>query len=124
MKIRIQGSSIRFRLKQFEVQDFKEKGIVQERIAFGDATEDQLHFILRATDEQNLSIEQHGTTIQLNVPKELKEDWTNTDRVGFEERLITTKGKQITVLVEKDFKCLDRSDEEEVGSYPNPMKQF
>jgi len=121
MKIRIQGNSIRFRLKQFEVETFAEKGIVKEIIAFGDEEKDQLQFIVRKSDR--FSIEQNSTTIELAVPENIVNNWTQTELVGFEEKLITSKGKEINILVEKDFKCLTRSDEEEIGSYPNPMKQ-
>ena len=123
MKIRIQGNSIRFRLKQFEVEAFRKNGIVEEAIAFGDEAQEQILFILKLEQEQRFSIEQNGTNIQVNVPRVIADDWTSTELVGFEEKILTTKGKEIFVLVEKDFKCLDRSDEEEAGSYPNPMKQ-
>lgn len=121
MKIRIQGNSIRFRLKQFEVEAFEKKGIVKEIIAFGGEEKDQLQFVLLKGAQ--FSIEQNSSIIQLNIPENIINNWVHTDLVGFKEKLITSKGKEIYILVEKDFKCLTRSDEEEAGSYPNPMKQ-
>lgn len=122
MKIRIQGNSIRFRLKQFEVETLVDKKIVKEVICFGEVEKDQLQFILQVANG-DFSLEQHSTIIQLNIPENKAEEWTQTDLVGFEQNIRTAKGKEINILVEKDFKCLTRSDEEEVGSYPNPMKQ-
>jgi len=122
MKIRIQGNSIRFRLKQFEVEAFKEKGTVKEIIAFGDEEQDRLQFILQTGEEEKFSLEQDRMMIRLNLPKRIADEWTNTEMVGFEEKLRTSKGKEIRLLVEKDFQCLDRTEEEEAGSYPNPMK--
>jgi hypothetical protein len=121
MKIRIQGNSIRFRLKQFEVQALSEKKSVKEVISFGDEEKDQLQFVLQVVEDK-FSLDQNITIVQLNVPEKVNE-WTQTELVGFEQKIITTKGKEINILVEKDFKCLTRSDEEEAGSYPNPMKQ-
>ena len=121
MKIRIQGNSIRFRLKQFEVEAFEKNGIVKEIIAFGGEEKDQLQFVLLKGAQ--FSIEQNSSIIQLNIPEIISNKWVHTDLVGFKEKLITSKGKEIYILVEKDFKCLTRSDEEEAGSYPNPMKQ-
>jgi hypothetical protein len=122
MKIRIQGNSIRFRLKQFEVETLVDKKIVKEVICFGEVEKDQLQFILQVANG-DFSLEQHSTIIQLNIPENKAEEWTQTDLVGFEQNIRTAKGKEINILVEKDFKCLTRSDEEEAGSYPNPMKQ-
>jgi hypothetical protein len=122
MKIRIQGNSIRFRLKQFEVQALSEKKSVKEVISFGDEEKDQLQFVLQVVEDK-FSLDQNITIVQLNVPEKVVNEWTQTELVGFEQKIITTKGKEINILVEKDFKCLTRSDEEEAGSYPNPMKQ-
>jgi hypothetical protein len=122
MKIRIQGNSIRFRLKQFEVEALAENKIVREVISFGDEERNQLHFVLQVAKDE-FSIEQNSTVIQLNIPERIANGWTQTDLVGFEQKVRTAKGKEINILVEKDFKCLTRSDEDEVGSYPNPMKQ-
>jgi hypothetical protein len=123
MKIRIQGNSIRFRLKQFEVEAFKEKRIIKEVLSFGTEEQNQLQFILCSGNTSEFTLEQNSTIIQLNVPENIANEWTNTNLVGFEEKIRTAKGKEINILVEKDFKCLDRSDEDEAGSYPNPLKQ-
>jgi hypothetical protein len=122
MKIRIQGNSLRFRLKQYEVESFKEKNTIQETIRFGSDAKDQLQFILCLGEGSQFSLEQNGTLIQLNIPEAIARDWTLTNMVGFEETITTTKGEEIRILVEKDFKCLDGSEEENIGSYPNPMK--
>jgi hypothetical protein len=122
MKIRIQGNSIRFRLKQFEVETLVDKKIVKEVICFGEVEKDQLQFILQVANG-DFSLEQHSTIIQLNIPENIAAEWASTELVGFEQNIRTAKGKEINILVEKDFKCLTRSDEEEVDSYPNPMKQ-
>lgn len=123
MKIRIQGNSIRYRLKQFEVEAFAEKGLVTEIVSFGEEEENQLRFILCTDSNSTFSLKQRAATIELSIPKIIAARWANSDSVGFEEKVRTDKGKEINILVEKDFKCLTRSDEEEVGSYPNPMKQ-
>jgi hypothetical protein len=122
MKIRIQGNSLRFRLKQFEVEALAEKKIVKEVISFGEEEKYQLQFVLQIVNEE-FSLEQNATIIQLNIPENIAAEWASTELVGFEQNIRTAKGKEINILVEKDFKCLTRSDEEEVGSYPNPMKQ-
>lgn len=122
MKIRIQGNSIRFRLKQFEVEALSENKMVKEVVSFGEEEKNQLQLVLQVVND-DFSLEQNFTIIQLNIPENKLEEWTKTDLVGFEQDVRTVKGKEINILVEKDFKYLNRSDEVEAGSYPSPMKQ-
>jgi hypothetical protein len=123
MKIRIQANNIRFRLRQFEVEALGTTGMVKEVISFGNEEHEQLQFVLYRTNASSFSLEQNVSVIQLNIPENTAHEWTTTDLVGFEEKIRTVKGKEINILVEKDFKCLSRTDEDEAGSYPNPMKQ-
>ena len=120
MKIRIAGSSIRFRLKQPEVKMFSQQQSITEIIEFGMSRPDQLRFVLKAANADQLSIAFDEHTITLNVPQQLINEWTTTDLVGFEETVKAKDGKTIKVLVEKDFACLDKGSEENKGTYPNP----
>ncbi len=121
MKIRIKGNSIRYRLKQPEVALFKKTGLVEETIAFGTQPNDQLHFRLELFSEPQLSIRYNEGMVTIYVPKALAQHWTETELVGFEGDLDSGKGRNIFVLVEKDFACLDGTEEENEGTYPNPL---
>ena len=120
MKVRISGNSIRFRLKQSEVQTFGEQGILSEITEFGTAVEDTLTFTLSVSSSHTFRISNIDNTIVIEVPQMLAKKWTQTGLVGFEEHINTGKGKTIKILVEKDFKCLDGSDKENEDSFPNP----
>ena len=120
MKIRIQGNSIRFRLKQTEVKNFREEGEIKEEMSFGILPADKLSFVLKARNSGSFKITLESNVIMLQVPSVMCAKWTNTDLVGFEEEVTTGKGDTIRVLVEKDFKCLDGSDVENEDAYPNP----
>ncbi|MCC9167713.1 DUF7009 family protein [Pontibacter harenae] len=120
MKIRILGNSIRFRLREPEVQQFQRSGNVTETTTFGPEPTDQIKFVLEQSVETELAINYNlGTTI-IKVPKHLAEEWVGTNLVGFEGTVVTGKGQRIELLVEKDFVCLDRPDEENEGAYPHP----
>ena len=125
MKIRISNNSIRFRLKQKDVNEFSKEGKVAEVLAFGLTSEEQLHFTLAVTTEAAFSIQFQApatdiTSITLYVPEAVAREWTTTDLVGFEETIDTGKGTTIKILVEKDFACIDRGEKENEGTYPNP----
>lgn len=120
MKVRISGNSIRFRLKQTEVRRFKEEGKIKEAVRFGVDTADQLSFVLQTTPLDNFQLSFQSNAIIVQVPQSTSDEWTSTELVGFEEKIDTGKGESITVLVEKDFKCLDRTDMDDEDAYPNP----
>jgi hypothetical protein len=120
MKVRIQGNSLRFRLKQSELHLFREQGEVKEVTTFGPAVSNQLSFILQQTSSGNFSITYQSNTIILAVPQHICTKWTDTELVGFEESIQTGGGESIKILVEKDFKCLDRPDIVDEDAFPNP----
>jgi len=56
------------------------------------------------------------------VPAGWVKDWTNSNRVGFESSMKTEKGSSIYLMLEKDFKCLDQTVEDQYDQYENPLK--
>ncbi|ALI98027.1 DUF7009 family protein [Rufibacter tibetensis] len=120
MKIRILGNSLRFRLRQPEVSSFRQTGVVTEVTQFGPEPSQKLSFILAVSSDPELSVSFEAGTTTVHVPKQLAEEWTSTDQVGFDGTVNTGQGQKIEVLVEKDFVCLDRPEEEQIGAYPNP----
>jgi len=121
MKVRIQKNSIRFRLKQQEVNQFEQAGKVSEVLEFGADAENKLTFTLEAFDEPEFAVQFKANTTTIFVPSILAEKWTTTELVGFDGRIDTGKGRTISILVEKDFVCMDGREEDNVGSYPNPL---
>ena len=111
---------MRFRLKRPEVQLFSQQQCITEALEFGAAPNDQIRFVLERANNDQFAIMFQEHTIILQVPQQLVQEWTLTDLVGFEEEIETAKGKTIKVLVEKDFACLDKNDEENEGTYANP----
>ena len=121
MKVRILGNSVRLRIKMHEADAIRETGWIEEVLEFGPSESDKLRFRI-VTGEETFAIEQQGMQISVIVPRAVIDEWTSTDMVGFEEKITTSKGRDISVLIEKDFACLDGEREDEEGSYPNPME--
>lgn len=123
MKIRIQGNSLRYRLREPEVAEFKRAGRVSEAIQLGPGADDQLRFVLQASaDNSTITVLCSGKTTTICVPLPVAHKWTDTDLVGFDAAIEAGAGKPLKILVEKDFKCLNGPEEENEGAYPNPMK--
>jgi hypothetical protein len=115
MKIRIKGNSLRYRLTKTDVVKFSEKGYLEETITFG---EQSLIYALKSAPITHLRADFDNSKITLLMPDPMVEEWTTTDRVGFEN-----SNGPLYLLIEKDFKCLDNVMEDQSDNYPNPLSQ-
>ena len=122
MKIRMQSNSIRYRLKEPEVHEFKDAGIITESIQLGTNSDSIIHFKLQKSTNQHISVQFENNTTIIQIPQDIADDWTNTNSVGFDAAIDLENGRLLKVLVEKDFECLEAGKEENIGAYPNPMK--
>jgi hypothetical protein len=119
MKIRIKGNSLRYRLTRPEVEQFIETGYVEEKINFGNRS---LYYLLQRTDQKELSASFTDDKITFYLPATMTENWANNDITGFENNIeLLESGEKLFLLVEKDFTCLDKVDEDQSDNYPNPL---
>jgi hypothetical protein len=121
MKVRIANNKIRFRLKEPEVNRFQAEGTIGEVLELGTGLSDQLKFTLVASDTPVIKIRNSSNEIAILVPHAQSKEWTSTGLVGFAAEVDTGKGKIVSVLIEKDFMCMDGREEDNLGSYPNPL---
>jgi hypothetical protein len=116
MKLRIQGNSLRLRVTQKEVAKVRDGGHVESFIEF--APGHSLAYVLEGSpNAANMSTTFDGRAIRVTIPIHQMTDWVESDRVGIESRLQTG----VELLVEKDFKCLHRSVDQEPDAYPHPL---
>ena len=48
--------------------------------------------------------------------------WKTTEQTGFEEEMeLEDSEETLHLLVEKDFTCLDKVEEDQSDNYPNPL---
>ncbi|WP_184541769.1 DUF7009 family protein [Mucilaginibacter sp. FT3.2] len=113
MKIRIRGNSLRYRLTKSDVAQLTKEGHLQEEVDFGSQ---QLYYALQLVDEDKISATFRESTIILFVPKFVIQEFADTDKIGFEG-----KHGNLSLLVEKDFTCLDNVVEDQSDNYPNPL---
>lgn len=118
MKLRIRGNSIRLRLLRSEVAKFGATGIIEESIDFGAS---KLTYILRRSSKtNNLAVEFSDNKIIVFVPAETAKNWTETELINLSGEQKISDGSVLKILVEKDFVCLDRPDDQDnKDAYPN-----
>lgn len=118
MKIRIKGNSIRYRLTKTEVETFCKTGMFKENTDFGHSVFSYVLKAKKGIDSLEASYEENTITLYLNDKKQ--SGWDISDKVGFSGTMDLPNGKQLSLLVEKDFACLDNTAEDQSDNYPNP----
>ncbi|RAJ12500.1 DUF7009 family protein [Arenibacter echinorum] len=119
MKIRIKGNSVRYRLTKTEVEAFCKVGFYEEQTEFKHHI---FRYELRSRENiSHLEADFKNDTIIMYLPEKDKMVWANSDRVGFKHTIAMGKGKELFLLLEKDFVCLDETIEDQSDNYPNPL---
>lgn len=124
MKLRTNKNSIRLRLSQSELDDFKNLGVVHEVVSFSPIAANQLQYSLIQADHEAISVSYLNNHIRVYVPLELAKNWCESTEVGFDCHIPIDAQNTLYLLVEKDFKCLQpRPYEDESDNFPNPNSE-
>ena len=121
MKIRIKGNSIRFRLTKSDVAAFSENRFIQESTNFG--SRNFVYGMKASENAQTISAEFKDNEILISIPLSLTRKWTESELVGLSEEIIFNDQQKLFVLIEKDFKCLDETSEDQSDNYANPLAE-
>jgi len=118
MKIRIKGNSVRLRLSKPEVEKLSIENPLQEHSYFASNT---FSYVLKVvTNGSDLGVDFEHGTITMTVPGSLIKDWPKNEIVGFNTTIETPGREPLKLVLEKDFKCLDNSTEDQTDNYVNP----
>ena len=115
MKLRCTENSIRLRLRKSDITALAEHGKIRETVQF--PTTQSLSFELRLSPVNEISAALDQATIIVDVPQEAGKDWINSNQVGIEKELSLTSNASLHILIEKDFPCKDRPDEDKSDTF-------
>ncbi|WP_297708023.1 hypothetical protein [uncultured Eudoraea sp.] len=118
MKIRILDNALRFRLTRSEVNTLCTKGYIEGQTIFDTAV--FTYAVKLVKDSKQLTAQFKNNTITLNLPRSLGNNWHRTEQVGFSETMEFGDNRNLSLLLEKDFACLDERLEDQSDNYPNP----
>jgi len=116
MKLRCTTNSVRIRIRRSELDVFDREGRVTEKVHFPGGTEFtfSLERITGTTWEASLS----EGTLRVGMPRAKAKAWMEPDRVGFEEELpVPGTSTTLQLLIEKDFPCLHRTNEDKSDTF-------
>ncbi|PHN07593.1 DUF7009 family protein [Flavilitoribacter nigricans] len=122
MKIRIKGNTLRLRLSQTEIKQLDEAGMVSEAIAFGPG-QTLVYSLERSDAAESPRAVYSDHRILVILPEKAVRDWVQSDQVSIvgEQNNATSEG--LSLLIEKDFRCLtERAHEDEEDLFPHPKE--
>jgi hypothetical protein len=122
MKLRLQFNSIRLRLKRNEVEQFARTVRVAEKIFSGSGEDEMFNYVLEATDAISSAqgtFTARGIVVQVPIGDAVK--WASTDQIGIEGEQSINNQTRLRILIEKDFACLDGTEEQNADTFPNPL---
>lgn len=116
--MRILGNSLRLRLSQSELRTFTEHGRVEQTIRFGPQT--RLRYVLeRAEDRADVTAELSQAGVTVYMPAGVASKWVESDEISVRGAQPIADDEQLSILVEKDFKCLvPRPGEDDYDGFP------
>lgn len=121
MKIRIKGNSLRLRLSQTDVSQFRQRGFIQDTIVFGIETHQKLTYRLATHEGSTIEVSYDQEMITVFVPISIGNEWAQSKQVGFSTTLVIDEENVLSILVEKDFQCMQpRPGEDESDLYAHP----
>ncbi len=119
MKLRIKGNTVRFRLSKCEVADFAEQNIISETTNFVDT---KFNYCLVADPKlSSVDVSFVESTLVIKLPLKTAKRWTDSNEVGIYLNISSSEGKNLQLTIEKDFKCLDETIEDQSDNYENPL---
>lgn len=118
MKLRIEGNSIRLRLRKSEVENLAQSGRVREVTCIPGGSFNYMLQLKTGISELDALKTQDGIIVYM--PEADGKAWANSERVGFQAQIAVESDLKLDILVEKDFVCLDRDPTVQKDHYPNP----
>jgi hypothetical protein len=121
MKLRIHGDSVRLRLTQAEVR----------RLAAGEALGQTTHFtaasqflvsLKTSPDAVAMTASFDAGRMTVVIPAAQIRPWADSDQVGLQAVQPAGAGHTLQLLVEKDFRCLHSTPEDNPDAFPDPRR--
>jgi hypothetical protein len=120
MKLRINHQSIRLRLSVKDIENLRANNTVSVPLFWGLKEDDILVYKLSLIEEGISQIKIIQEEINVMVLKSEINEWLEKDEMVSFELSFPTLSNPLTVLIERDFKCLTPRNENEDHLFENP----
>lgn len=121
MKLRIKGDSLRLRVSRSELARFLRGERIEDTIHFSSQPEARLTYALEnAANGASTGVRYNAGHVTVLLSKDHVRTWSDNDQVGIYTSVGIGSENPLELVIEKDFACLDRSDEDNTDTFENP----
>ena len=121
MKLRIMGDSIRLRVSRSELDRFLQGERIEDTIHFSSEPDAKLTYALEnAAFGASTRVHYSIGHITVLLSKDHVRTWSGTSQVGIYTSAEIGSENSLELVIEKDYACLDRSDEDKTDTFENP----
>jgi hypothetical protein len=113
MKLRLQGSTLRLRLRRSEIDRLAEHGEIEEVVRFGDAS--LTYSLVLDGQADTVRAEMHTNGIRVRLPRVQGLTWCHGG-----ETAISSNEVSPTVLIERDFVRTAVEEPDDYDRFTNP----
>jgi hypothetical protein len=121
MKLRIKSNSLRLRISRSECDRLLRQERLEETIHFAPQADARLTYALEQASSVSVPTVRYAEgEVTVLLPAAMAHTWCTTQMVGIAERVNLGTFGSLELLLEKDFACLDRNQEENLDTFENP----
>ena len=121
MKLRIKGNSLRLRVSRSELERFLTGERIEETIHFSSEPGAKLTYALQSVPNgAGTGVRYSSQEITVLLSEGHVQEWSDINQIGVYTLVDIGPEGPLDLIVEKDFACLDRSDEENQDTFANP----
>ena len=122
MKLRLKGNSLRLRVTRSELTRLLAGERIEETVLFPTNPNTSLSYALEVgSNSQPVHVAFASQQIVVSVSPDQLTSWSGEHQVGIYASLPVTESTDLEVAIEKDFACLDLSDEDNKDTFANPL---
>lgn len=114
MKLRFEKNSLRLRVRKSDVAVLKQQGFITESV---EMPGNSLRYELRILDVPKPGASFKDNIVLAIIPRNIATQWLNTDEVGIYHMLQMDNGSILELILEKDFPCKDRAEEDKSDTF-------
>lgn len=115
MKLRCTKNSIRLRLRKSELRSLAQHKTIEEAVSF--PMGNKISYSLLTDDCKTTQAHFSDEVIKIIIPQHLADHWINSFDVSIETSLDLQNGESLHILIEKDFPCKDREEEDKEDTF-------
>ena len=116
MKLRCTENSIRIRIRKSEIEQLIKTKRVEEVVRFGNQVALTFAQTIEAST-QSVAASLVQNNLQISLPETIAQQWINSNQVGIEVNNKISEENNLHILIEKDFPCLDRENEDKSDTF-------